>query len=54
MTVMKPKIRDRISWAAALIATAGLAATVVVLPGAAQAATRRPAGPAAPVLAWKQ
>jgi pimeloyl-ACP methyl ester carboxylesterase len=50
---MKPKIRGRISWAATLIATAGLAATVAVLPGTAQAAAPRPAGPAAPALAWK-
>jgi pimeloyl-ACP methyl ester carboxylesterase len=51
---MKPKIRGRISWAAALTAltaTAGLAAAGV-LPGAASAAAR-PAGPAVPALAWK-
>ncbi len=50
---MKPKIRVKISWAAALTATAGLAAAVGVLPGAASAAAPRPAAPAVPVLAWK-
>jgi pimeloyl-ACP methyl ester carboxylesterase len=52
---MKPKIRGRTSWAAALTAltaTAGLAAAVGVLPGAASAAPRL-AGPAVPALAWK-
>lgn len=58
---MKPKIRGRISWAAALTATAGLAATVGVLPGTAAAAPRpasvaqttaapKPAEPVVPVL----
>jgi pimeloyl-ACP methyl ester carboxylesterase len=54
----------KISWAAALVATAGLAATAYVLPGAASAAPRpasearttsasQPAEPAVPALAWK-
>ena len=53
---MKPKI----SWAAALTATAGLTAIVGVLPGAASAAPRpasasdpRSAAPAVPALDWK-
>jgi pimeloyl-ACP methyl ester carboxylesterase len=55
---MNRKIRGRISWAAALTATAGLAATVGILSGAASAAPMktaavRSAGPAIPVLAWK-
>jgi len=50
---MKPKIRVMISWAAALTVTAGLAAAVGVLPGAASAAAPRPAAPTVPVLAWK-
>jgi pimeloyl-ACP methyl ester carboxylesterase len=54
---MKPKIRGRISWAAALTATAGLAAAVGVLPGTASAAPTTAgavsSGPAVPVLAWK-
>jgi len=55
---MKPKIRGRIAWAAALTATAGLAATIYVQPGVAAAAAPQPAGlqsagPAVPVLAWK-
>jgi pimeloyl-ACP methyl ester carboxylesterase len=54
---MRPKIR-RSSWAAALTATAGLAVTVGVLPGAAAAApgptsASKPAEPAVPVLDWK-
>jgi pimeloyl-ACP methyl ester carboxylesterase len=50
---MKPKIRSRISWAAALTVAAGLAATVCVLPGAASAAAPQPGRPATAVLAWK-
>ncbi len=49
---MNPKIRRRMSWAAALTATAGLAVAFGALAGAASA-TPRPAGAAAPVLAWK-
>ncbi len=60
---MKPKIRGRISWTAALIAAAGLAATGALL-GAAAAAPRpasatptavasKSAEPAVPVLEWK-
>jgi pimeloyl-ACP methyl ester carboxylesterase len=49
---MKPKIGGRISWAAALTATAGLAAVAGVLPGTASAAPAS-AGPAVPVLTWK-
>ncbi|MGH3223651.1 MAG: alpha/beta hydrolase, partial [Streptosporangiaceae bacterium] len=47
------KIRGRISWAVALTATAGLAVTAGVLPGAAAAAAAKPAVPAVPVLNWK-
>jgi pimeloyl-ACP methyl ester carboxylesterase len=58
---MNRKIRSRISWAAALTATAGLAATAAVLPGTASAAPRPTAAvksaastaAAVPVLAWK-
>jgi pimeloyl-ACP methyl ester carboxylesterase len=60
---MNRKIRGRISWAAALTATAGLAATFGILPGAAsgatlqsaarQSAARQSTGPAVPVLGWK-
>ena len=55
---MRPKIRGRIPWAGALTATAGLAVTVGVLPGAAAAArgptsASKPAEPAVPVLDWK-
>jgi hypothetical protein len=52
MTTASKKIRSNVSWAAALAATAGVAAAVGVLPGAASAVPR-PAGPAVPVLAWK-
>jgi pimeloyl-ACP methyl ester carboxylesterase len=60
---MRPKIR-RSSWVVALTATAGLAVTVGVLPGAAAAARKptsaaqtpaasKPTEPAVPVLNWK-
>jgi pimeloyl-ACP methyl ester carboxylesterase len=48
---MGRKIRGRISWAVALTATAGLAATIGVLP--ATAAATKLAAPAVPVLNWK-
>jgi pimeloyl-ACP methyl ester carboxylesterase len=58
VSAVNRKIRARISWAAALIAAAGMAVSVGVLPGAASAALQpaaasKPAGPAVPVLDWK-
>jgi pimeloyl-ACP methyl ester carboxylesterase len=48
------RVQGRITWAAALTATVGLAATICVLPGAAvPAAAAQSSGPAVPALAWK-
>jgi pimeloyl-ACP methyl ester carboxylesterase len=46
-------MKRKISWAAALTAAVGLAATVYIVPGAASAAAPQPTRPAAPTLAWK-
>jgi hypothetical protein len=46
-------MKRKISWAAALTAAAGLAATSYLVPGAASAAAPQPTRLAAPALAWK-